>query len=1501
MLVKDEETGNPHAPPPAVAASTASQPCANERHAPAAHDQPPTHTCADGDDYSALPDPCPDFLAQQVPTSATTTAATLAAVPPKPPAASPLPVEASPLSAGDLVVSNNLAESESPPTGLSTSSIAKGDSTDCAAEHGADVGKHRGRVPGQQSPRFSAGNWKVLYEPDFEENKKDRRSKARVTRHDGVLEGKAADHPQQAKRPRDPRADLANYHLLGRGKKRLCLPLSTTSDDLHLHFGAFGKISMAIHEVHPVTAQNVGFASVSYAGNSASAGAAAVKAVSAMSRYRLDGKEITVELDADGSKKRAARDRLLRPPSIPPPVPPPEPLPRIPPPPPPSHNSPAMRQYPPPPPQHPGSTYYDPHSALTQTTPRTRDTYPSQVLPYAEEQSTPYQPPWDRRRPHLPPPSVRTSAAVSASGNQQTVAAGLPQSSQSMSRPQPRRAFDSYPPPMNSDPIYPPGPSAVSDHSRPQRPIGQEMPGSAVVDNKGPLAPIAGGADRLNQADAAIRSSRELMMSPPLTQGRPAAPSIPVVTNLIRPVDKYGDRHLTSPARNTAARRSQRTSPSRPLMDSYRPGESPKVTAPKSGDTYIPARDSYIPAQKPGDTYIPARDSYFPAPSPLRGKVVDSYVPAPRGRAGRSVSRSPPPLRRRGRSRSEDTRSLTPPWRRRDWSSGNSSRSRTPPRRWRNRSSSNSSRSRSYSRSFSRSFSRSQSRSRTPPGRRRQRSRSAESKTRQSSQLRVVRIERSRSPSPSATAATLSAANSARSSPPKPVEIRKIELSPDREREVPRAVKSPGKPSVKSPGKTSDVRGPQNHGTVKTPTAELRKEPAMPVTNEKAAWEHDMANLLYKDAVKAAAVRVAAGICQALDDEAADVSSSAKRRRSSIVGEDGAIHAPKAEGSPQPSAKKARRKSSVSKADRAMIAALLAEDRVAGLSAMGAAERVKLNVRKARSKVNYKIPGLQVLEDPMEEDLPVAQSEQEVPEAKTASAAAKLKSAPPVSRPPAAKATKSRTKKAALSAPPEVAPAPASKRSRKTSTKKVSQATTSLPSLPDLAAHDFNIDSDPEDRELIEAVNRSEVSWPPPAWYDLEDRWMREDDEKSLDLDNEEFLDRVAALDDEDRYYLTKVLEDEQRTRRHKRERKSAAREAYEAAARRPWSHGSASVVKPAPAPASIDVDSDDEETGQVDRNDPARPLPLEPVHKSGAARTDPYYKLTETEKTALLKAKKDRATAAETPADVHVDVEKGHASIPSAPPTRPGQRPLHPPTTVKAPSAVINNIYTSKKQSANSSHLRTTRIHHRQQLVLSNENLTDSLKFHALKSRAQQSTTTGAGFATGIGGSSTSGGVNSSSSGNPATAGASSAPPTRTLKFARSPIHDWGLFAARRIPTNDFVIEYIGEIIREKVADIREKGYERQGIGSSYLFRINADNIIDATKKGNMARFINHNCEPNCSAKVITVAGRRRIVIYANRDIREDEEITYDYQFPIEDDKIPCLCGAPGCRGTLN
>lgn len=72
-------------------------------------------------------------------------------------------------------------------------------------------------------------------------------------------------------------------------------------------------------------------------------------------------------------------------------------------------------------------------------------------------------------------------------------------------------------------------------------------------------------------------------------------------------------------------------------------------------------------------------------------------------------------------------------------------------------------------------------------------------------------------------------------------------------------------------------------------------------------------------------------------------------------------------------------------------------------------------------------------------------------------------------------------------------------------------------------------------------------------------------------------------------------------------------------------------------------------------------------------------------------------------------------------------------------------------------------------------------------------------------------------------------------LRFARSPIHDWGLYAMEKISRGEMVIEYVGEIIRAQVADKREKAYERQGIGSSYLFRIDEDLVVDATKKGNL------------------------------------------------------------------
>ncbi|GME84433.1 unnamed protein product [Ambrosiozyma monospora] len=143
-----------------------------------------------------------------------------------------------------------------------------------------------------------------------------------------------------------------------------------------------------------------------------------------------------------------------------------------------------------------------------------------------------------------------------------------------------------------------------------------------------------------------------------------------------------------------------------------------------------------------------------------------------------------------------------------------------------------------------------------------------------------------------------------------------------------------------------------------------------------------------------------------------------------------------------------------------------------------------------------------------------------------------------------------------------------------------------------------------------------------------------------------------------------------------------------------------------------------------------------------------------------------------------------------------------------------------------------------------------------------------------------------------------------KPVQFARSAIHNWGLYALEPIAAKEMIIEYVGERIRQAVAEVREKRYLKSGIGSSYLFRIDENTVIDASKKGGIARFINHCCVPSCTAKIIKVEGKKRIVIYALRDIAANEELTYDYKFERETnnaERIPCLCGAVGCKGFLN
>ncbi|XP_078474405.1 histone-lysine N-methyltransferase 2C isoform X8 [Lampetra planeri] len=137
---------------------------------------------------------------------------------------------------------------------------------------------------------------------------------------------------------------------------------------------------------------------------------------------------------------------------------------------------------------------------------------------------------------------------------------------------------------------------------------------------------------------------------------------------------------------------------------------------------------------------------------------------------------------------------------------------------------------------------------------------------------------------------------------------------------------------------------------------------------------------------------------------------------------------------------------------------------------------------------------------------------------------------------------------------------------------------------------------------------------------------------------------------------------------------------------------------------------------------------------------------------------------------------------------------------------------------------------------------------------------------------------------------------------LARSRIQGLGLYASRDIEKHTMVIEYIGEIIRNEVANRHEKLYESTNRGV-YMFRLDSEHVIDATITGGPARYINHSCAPNCVAELVTFDRENKIIISSCRRIQKGEELTYDYLFDFEDDqnKIPCHCGAINCRKWMN
>lgn len=139
-------------------------------------------------------------------------------------------------------------------------------------------------------------------------------------------------------------------------------------------------------------------------------------------------------------------------------------------------------------------------------------------------------------------------------------------------------------------------------------------------------------------------------------------------------------------------------------------------------------------------------------------------------------------------------------------------------------------------------------------------------------------------------------------------------------------------------------------------------------------------------------------------------------------------------------------------------------------------------------------------------------------------------------------------------------------------------------------------------------------------------------------------------------------------------------------------------------------------------------------------------------------------------------------------------------------------------------------------------------------------------------------------------------------IEARRSRIHGTGVYVIAPIRAGETIVEVVGERISSEESDRRY--YERSSDPShTFMFYVDEDTVIDCGVNGNVSRFINHSCEPNCEA----VDDDGRIFVEALRDIQVGEELVYDYHLTWESGDDPedlkvylCRCGARSCRGTM-
>lgn len=148
-----------------------------------------------------------------------------------------------------------------------------------------------------------------------------------------------------------------------------------------------------------------------------------------------------------------------------------------------------------------------------------------------------------------------------------------------------------------------------------------------------------------------------------------------------------------------------------------------------------------------------------------------------------------------------------------------------------------------------------------------------------------------------------------------------------------------------------------------------------------------------------------------------------------------------------------------------------------------------------------------------------------------------------------------------------------------------------------------------------------------------------------------------------------------------------------------------------------------------------------------------------------------------------------------------------------------------------------------------------------------------------------------------------------KKIERRQSSIHGNGVFAIAPIHKGERIVRYKGRVRPHAEVDADYGGEDETG--HTFLFSLGDEYVIDANLDGNVARWINHSCKPNCEAiQQENAKGKQhkdKVFIHALRDIAAGEELGYNYGIVLDEPYTPalkklweCRCGSAKCTGTM-